>query len=51
MQDAGNDTLTFGEGITVDDVLFFWDYAKDANGQAVVRDRNIGGNDLIVALR
>ncbi len=48
---AGNDTLVFGPGIRPEDVLFVWDYQKDADGAAVNRDRNIGKDDLIVALK
>ena len=36
---AGSDTLLFQEGISADDLIFFWD--KNSNG----------GNDLIVALK
>ncbi len=36
---AGSDTLQFGEGITADELLFFWDQASQ------------GANDLIIALK
>lgn len=49
--DAGNDTIFFGEEITADDVVFYWDHAVDANGQPVNRDTDINSNDLIVALK
>ncbi|SEA83603.1 Ca2+-binding protein, RTX toxin-related [Desulfuromusa kysingii] len=48
---GGNDTLRFGAGITPDDVIFYWDHAKDTAGNSVNRDKNIGSNDLIVALK
>ncbi|RLB75664.1 MAG: hypothetical protein DRH06_07485, partial [Deltaproteobacteria bacterium] len=49
--DGGHDTLRFGAGITAADVVFYWDHAKDNDGNPVDRDKNIGGNDLIVALK
>ncbi|MCK5915773.1 MAG: hypothetical protein KAG92_06510, partial [Deltaproteobacteria bacterium] len=48
--DGGDDTLQFGEGITADDVVFYWDHATDGDGNPVNRDSDIGSNDLIVAL-
>lgn len=50
-ESAGTDTLQFGEGITADDLLFFWKYETDENGNSVDRDRNIDSADLIIALK
>lgn len=48
---AGVDSIRFGEGITRDDLIFVWDYATDADGNAVDRDRNVDSVDLIVIVK
>ena len=48
---GNNDTIIFGQGITPDDVIFYWDHAVDGNGDPVNRDKNIGKDDLIAALK